>query len=311
MEGTMGLFDFSYEFPNTIEEIDQFSGKDFEVFLFEFFQVLEYHPRLTDDSNDKGIDIIIKIPNENGFKNVGIQAKRWKSKVGADEIRSMLDGKDHYNFHEAWIITTSNLTSAAITTAKNNRIQILKRENVIQFLAELKKHDNVNFKKIIVEQERIVNEQETIDNPLYNMLKELRKELAKKHKITPLYYVYSNSTIISIINTVPKTKDELISVEGLGTKKIELYGEEIINTVSNYLNSSEFLKEVERFKIVRSKIMCFNKLPNENSVITDENLAELIINRPKTIEELKSLCVIEEKNIKIFGQYLVKQFIQL
>ena len=176
----MGLFDFSYEFPNTIEEIDQFSGKDFEVFLFEFFQVLEYHPRLTDDSNDKGIDIIIKIPIENGFKNVGIQAKRWKSKVGADEIRSMLDGKDHYNLHEAWIITTSNLTSAAITTAKNNRIQILKRENVIQFLAELKKHDNVKFKKTIVEQEKMINEKEIIDNPLYNLLKELRKELAKK-----------------------------------------------------------------------------------------------------------------------------------
>ena len=38
MEGTMGLFDFSYEFPNTIEEIDQFSGKDFEVFYLNFFK---------------------------------------------------------------------------------------------------------------------------------------------------------------------------------------------------------------------------------------------------------------------------------
>jgi ribonuclease D len=223
----------------------------------------------------------------------------------------MLDGKDHYNLHEVWIITTSNLTSAAITTAKNNRIQILKRENVIQFLAELKKHDNVKFKRSVVEQVKIINEKETIDNPLYSMLKELRKELAKKHKITPLYYVYSNSTIVSIINTIPKTKDELKSVEGLGTKKIELYGEEIINTVSNYLISNEFIKEFERFKVIRSKIMSFNKLPNENSVITDENLMKLIINRPKTIEELMSLCVIEDKNIKIFGQYLVKQFIQI
>lgn len=49
----MGLFDFSYDFPNTIEEVDRFSGKEFEVFLFEFFQVLDYHPRLTDATNDK------------------------------------------------------------------------------------------------------------------------------------------------------------------------------------------------------------------------------------------------------------------
>jgi ribonuclease D len=57
--------------------------------------------------------------------------------------------------------------------------------------------------------------------------------------------------------------------------------------------------------------MSFNKLPNENSVITDENLVKLIINRPKTIEELNSLSVIEDKNIEIFGQYLVKQFIKV
>jgi HJR/Mrr/RecB family endonuclease len=73
----MSLFDFAYEFPNTMEEIDRFTGKEFEVFLFEFFKVIEYHPRMTDDSNDKGIDLTIKQPSSDGAKAVGIQAKRW------------------------------------------------------------------------------------------------------------------------------------------------------------------------------------------------------------------------------------------
>lgn len=35
------------------------------------------------------------MPRGSEIKNVGVQAKRWKAKVGADEIRTMLDGKEH------------------------------------------------------------------------------------------------------------------------------------------------------------------------------------------------------------------------
>lgn len=121
----MNIFDFSYEFPSTIEELDKFNGKEFEIFLFKFFQELGYSTRMTDDTNDKGIDLIVKMPIEQGTKNVGIQAKRWKSKVGADEVRSMLDGREHYSLNEIWIVTTSDLTSAAKTTAMNNKIEII------------------------------------------------------------------------------------------------------------------------------------------------------------------------------------------
>lgn len=75
-------FDNEYKFPSTIKEIDEFSGKEFEIFLFHYFDIKNCNPILTDDSGDRGIDIIIKYNNE----KIGIQAKRWKSYINSAEI---------------------------------------------------------------------------------------------------------------------------------------------------------------------------------------------------------------------------------
>jgi len=308
----MQLFDFSYEFPNTIEEVDDFSGKDFEVFLFEFFKILNFEPRLTDDTNDKGIDLLIKVKEGNAVRNVGIQAKRWKSKVGADEIRTMLDGKEHYNLQEVWIITTSHLTSSAITTAKNNRIQILTRTDVMKFLEELKKHENVKFRKLsndkIKKADKIkeINlDAEDDNNPLFEEFKKLRLALSKKHKIYPIYLIYNNSTIKDIIKFVPETKEELSKIEGLGEKKIATFGEDIIQVLKVYFENSVSKNQLDKLRVIRSKIISFNKL--DENILCDNTLKSIVINKPKTIEELKSLEVISQEDLDIFGLYLVKQ----
>lgn len=323
---SMSLFDFSYEFPNSIEEIDAFNGKQFEVFLFRFFKELGYEPRMTDDTNDKGIDLTIHIPNENGSKKVGIQAKRWKSPVGSDEIRTMLDGKKHYNLDEVWIITTSKLTSSAITTAMNNSIEILTRDHVITFLEELKSKPNIKFRPlkskgvnidpVKQEEQPSISTQESSevfdnDNELVIRLKKIRIEIAKEQKIQQLYIVYSNSTIQDIVNRLPVSIEELREIKGIGDKKITLFGNKIIEEVNKYVNSKISPELIMSIKNLRSKIVKFNHLNSDTDAFSDEVLYKIAVNKPKSLEDLKSIEGFNIERINMFGEYLLKRLSEL
>ncbi len=311
----MSIFDFAYEFPSTIEELDKFNGKDFEVFLFEFFKALGHKVRLTDDTNDKGIDLFVDFKVPGGTKGVGIQAKRWKSKVGANEIRNMLDGKEHYRLDEVWIVTTSDLTSAAITTAMNNNIEIVNRDRVKGFLEELKKVDGVRFKEQKIKKSKqttkIKNDEhvDETNKSLFEELRKLRAELSQKHKIYPVYLVYNNATIEDLIVKNPENSEELLNVSGITEQKIKLFGEDILEILRTHNNQNENI--IEELKTIRKRVMKYNKLKSLDDTFDDVALKELAAKMPTTIEELSTINNFKKDNIELFGDYLIKEIVKL
>ena len=62
-------------------------------------------------------------------------------------------------------------------------------------------------------------------------LKKWRREIASEKKIPP-YCVFHDSTLIGIANQLPRTKEELEGIKGIGRRKIEDYGEEILRIVN-------------------------------------------------------------------------------
>jgi len=58
-------------------------------------------------------------------------------------------------------------------------------------------------------------------------LKKWRRNIAAKKNI-PAYCVFHDSTLIGIANKIPKTKEELEEIKGVGGRKIKDYGEEIL-----------------------------------------------------------------------------------
>ena len=77
-----------------------------------------------------------------------------------------------------------------------------------------------------------------LDEELFRRFKILRKNLSNKENIRP-YMIFSDTTIMDIIKILPKTTDELLSVRGLGEKKISKYGEAIINLIKAYYNNDK------------------------------------------------------------------------
>ena len=67
-----------------------------------------------------------------------------------------------------------------------------------------------------------------LNKDLFDSLRLWRKERASKDGIKP-YIIFSDSTLIEITNKHPKNKDELLSIRGMGEKKFEKYGEELLS----------------------------------------------------------------------------------
>jgi len=62
-------------------------------------------------------------------------------------------------------------------------------------------------------------------------LKKWRRDIASEKNI-PAYCVFHDSTLIGIANQLPRTKEKLGEIKGVGRKKIEDYGEEILKITS-------------------------------------------------------------------------------
>lgn len=90
------------------------------------------------------------------------------------------------------------------------------------------------------------------DNELLERLIKIRAELAKKLNL-PVSMVLSKNTLKEISGRYPNTLDKFKDIGGIGPKKIEGYGQQIVEEVNNYIIEKEIepiWKEKKRKKLV-------------------------------------------------------------
>lgn len=89
----------------------------------------------------------------------------------------------------------------------------------------LKSKETVLF-KILDTSEPILNEE------IFEALKKWRKERAFRDRVKP-YIIFSDTSLISISNVKPKSNEELLEIRGVGSKKVEAYGADILEIVNS------------------------------------------------------------------------------
>ena len=62
------------------------------------------------------------------------------------------------------------------------------------------------------------------DDSMFEQLRQVRLRLAKEQHVPP-YIVFSDKTLADMCRKLPKTREEMLDVSGVGKKKYELYGE--------------------------------------------------------------------------------------
>ena len=132
-----------------------------------------------------------------------------------------------------------------------------------QSMKVIKKEIKVEFK------ESKVTKVKHIENELYERLVKLRSEIALNESIAP-YMVFGDATLKNMASIYATTKEEMLSVPGVGEIKYDKYGKEFENIIKDYLVE----KNINKDNVVKTNKD--SKIKNDEyfEVNTDKNLYE-------------------------------------
>lgn len=114
------------------------------------------------------------------------------------------------------------------------------------------------------------------DNALFDILRNLRREIAVQEKVPP-YIVFGDSTLKEISGRMPRTMEELSDISGVGELKLNKYGERFLNVVVEYVESNKIEVQFD-YK---------NKEKNTKTNTEQMKLDEVTSKKAKTVKEPK------------------------
>ncbi len=76
------------------------------------------------------------------------------------------------------------------------------------------------------------------DNVIFSMLKEMRKEIAKKNNLPP-YVIFQDSSLEDMAIQYPITMEEMKNIAGVGSGKAIRYGKEFVELIAKYVQENE------------------------------------------------------------------------
>lgn len=122
-----------------LEDIDEMTGIDFEIYLYHKFKSMGYKVRMTPVTGDYGADLVLKKKRE----KVVVQAKRYHKEVGIAAVQEVIGSIAYYNADRGAVITNSFFTLNAVNLAAANEIVLWDRRALIDYL--VKEEYDVDF----------------------------------------------------------------------------------------------------------------------------------------------------------------------
>jgi ATP-dependent DNA helicase RecQ len=138
-------------------------------------------------------------------------------------------------FHHLILKEYLSLTNDEYSIVKltNSSLDILHSETriIMKFAEERIAHkDTVNKKEKI---NKNINQDMDYDAVLFDTLRNLRSDIAKKEKVPP-YIVFSDKTLKEICLILPESEEDMLKVSGVGKFKYDKYGEAFINAILDH-----------------------------------------------------------------------------
>lgn len=93
-----------------------------------------------------------------------------------------------------------------------------------------------------------------LDMSLFNQLKALRKDVARKHNLPP-YVIFQDISLTQMATSFPETLKELEQIQGVGQGKARKFGQPFVDFIKKYCEEND---------IERSDIMRVITLPNKS-----------------------------------------------
>jgi ATP-dependent DNA helicase RecQ len=115
--------------------------------------------------------------------------------------------------------------------------------------------------EIKVPRDRFIEE---YDQGLFNLLRDVRKDLAVDADVPP-YIIFSDKTLIQMAVFFPRTQEDFLQIHGVGRHKMEKYGKIFLRIIDRYCESNQ-ITPPERRVTDRSKTRPSQKRRRYNEV---------------------------------------------
>jgi len=109
-----------------------------------------------------------------------------------------------------------------------NGVAILKGEKTVEI-----KETTLAPSKVLKSESSLSKEMQSAE---FETLRALRSQLAQDEKV-PAYVIFSDKTLLEMSQKLPKTKEEILAISGIGMVKYDKYGEQFLDVCKELLMS--------------------------------------------------------------------------
>jgi ATP-dependent DNA helicase RecQ len=92
-------------------------------------------------------------------------------------------------------------------------------------------------KEEVHRRETVQVKQVSKDDPLFEMLREVRKQIAETEKVPP-FVIFSDATLKDMCAKMPRSTEEFLQVSGVGELKLKKYGLEFIQAIRTFCETN-------------------------------------------------------------------------
>ena len=134
-----------------------------------------------------------------------------------------------------------------------------------------------------------------VSNELYDVLRSIRYEIAKSEGIAP-YMVFGDGTLRGMASVYPTTKEEMLTVSGVGEIKYEKYGQPFESAILRYLEenniqkkantSNKVDKELDYIDVTTDKDLLDKLIEIRNDIASKERTLPAMVIPKNTLKEI-------------------------
>jgi ATP-dependent DNA helicase RecQ len=147
------------------------------------------------------------------------------------------------------------------------------------------------------------------DDALFEILKNLRKKVAKEKNLPP-YVIFQDPSLEEMATTYPTTQEEMSQINGVGMGKVVKFGKQFLEAIIRYVeeNEIETAKEVVvKSTVNKSKIKIYIIQQVDRKIDLDLIAEQKELSMAELIEEIEAICY---SGTKLNLDYFINQVIE-
>ncbi|WP_161888926.1 DNA helicase RecQ [Pontibacter russatus] len=130
------------------------------------------------------------------------------------------------------------------------------------------------------------------DEVLFDLLKNLRRKLAKEKGLPP-YVLFQDPSLKEMATVYPTTKDDLAHIGGVGMGKVQKFGKPFLDLISKYVDENDIVTAADvvvKTTVNKSKIKIYIIQQIDKKVELEEIAAAKDLTMQELIEEIEHIC---------------------